>query len=116
VPKCGTCNPTVVGGGTATPGVGVQGNVISGPLGQTTGFLTTNVTLAQGSNLTFTNLDVIPHNVASKEVTDDGRRLFAAPNIATGTAVVEDAEKLKAGKYEFLCTVHPSMVGTLEVQ
>jgi glucose/arabinose dehydrogenase/plastocyanin/type 1 glutamine amidotransferase len=116
VPKCGTCDPTVLGGGTAAPGVGVEGNVIAGPLAQSTGFLTTTVTLAQGSNLTFTNLDVIAHNVASKAITEDGRRLFAAPNVATGTSVVEGAEKIKAGKYEFLCTVHPSMTGTLEVQ
>lgn len=116
VPGCGTCDPTIAGGGSGGAGPGVAGNVISGPLGQTTGFLTTSVTLAQGTTLTFTNLDVVAHNVASKEVTDDGRRLFAAPNISTGSTAVEGTDKLKAGKYEFLCTVHPSMVGTLEVQ
>lgn len=115
VPKCGTCDPTLAAA-QSSAGVGVTGNVISGPLGQTTGFLTTNVTLAAGTKLTFTNLDVVAHNVASKEVTEDGRRLFAAPNIPTGTTTVEDSDKLKPGKYDFLCTVHPSMTGTLEVQ
>ena len=119
VDRCGTCDPTVVGeggGGTAVPAPGTEGNVIAGPLAQSANFLTTNVTLAKGSPLTFTNLDAVSHNVASKAVTEDGRRLFAAPNIAAGTTAVEGADKLPAGKYEFLCTVHPSMVGTLEVR
>jgi glucose/arabinose dehydrogenase/plastocyanin len=117
VPQCGTCDTKVVGGdGTAAPAPGAEGNVIAGPLGQSAGFLTPSVTLAQGSTLTFTNLDAIAHNVASKAVAGDGRRLFAAPNIASGTTEVEGADKLPAGKYEFLCTVHPSMVGTLEVR
>jgi plastocyanin len=117
IPKCSTCDPTVVGEeGAATPAPGTEGNIVAGPLAQTAGFLTTSVTLAQGSPLTFTNLDAVSHNVASKDVTEDGRRLFAAPNVATGTTNVEGAEKLKAGKYEFVCTVHPSMNGTLEVR
>lgn len=116
VPRCGTCAPTIAGGGGGGLGLSLAGSVISGPLGQTTGFLTTSVTLTRGSNLTFTNLDIVSHNVASKDLQDDGRRLFQSPNIATGTTTVDGAEKLKAGKYEFLCTVHPSMVGTLEVQ
>jgi cytochrome c len=117
VPRCGTCDPTIVGGGgPAAGGAGVEGNVIAGPGGQTAGFLTTSVTLAQGSNLTFTNLDIVAHNVASTAVREDGRRLFAAPNTGTGTTVVEGAEKLPVGSYDFLCTVHPSMTGKLEVQ
>ncbi len=116
VPKCGTCDPTIAAPATSPiPGIGLSGSVISGPLGQTVGFLTTNVTLAAGTMLNFTNLDVVAHNVASKEVTEDGRRLFAAPNIGTGTTAVEGSDKLKPGKYDFLCTVHPSMVGSLEV-
>jgi glucose/arabinose dehydrogenase/plastocyanin len=116
VPKCGTCDPTVVGEEGAAFPAGAEGNVVAGPLAQTAGFLTPSVTLAKGTQLTFTNLDAVAHNVASKEVTDDGRRLFASPNVASGTAVVEGAEKLDAGKYDFLCTVHPSMTGTLEVR
>ena len=118
VDKCGTCDPTVVGedGGTAVPAPGTEGNIVAGPVAQSAGWLTPTVTLAQGSTLTFTNLDAVSHNVASKAVTEDGRRLFAAPNIATGTTAVEGADKLPAGTYEFVCTVHPSMLGTLEVR
>ena len=116
IPRCGTCDPTLpaAGGGDAAPGV--EGNVIAGPLAQTAGFLTTNVTLAQGSKLTFSNLDAFAHNVASVAVDENGQRLFASPNVPTGTAAVEGSERLKAGSYEFLCTVHPSMKGKLEVQ
>ncbi len=118
VPKCGTCDPTVTSASSsALPGVGVSGNVIAAPLAQTAGFLTPNPTLAAGSTLTFTNLDpVAPHNLASKEVTEDGRRLFAAPNGSVGSVQVEGTDKLKPGRYDFLCTIHPSMTGTLEVQ
>jgi plastocyanin len=116
VRKCGTCDPTVVGEEGAAAPAGAEGNGVAGPLAQNAGFLTKSVTLAKGTQLTFTNLDVLAHNVASKEVTPDGRRLFAAPNTASGTAVVEGADKLPAGKYEFLCTVHPSRTGTLEVR
>ncbi len=38
VPKCGTCDPTIAAQqGSAAGGIGISGNVISGPLGQTTG-------------------------------------------------------------------------------
>ena len=116
VPRCGTCDPTIPDPGSGVAGVGAAGNVISPPLGQTAGFLTRNVTLAKGSTLTFTNLDVVAHNVASVDLDKAGQRLFASSNVATGSTVVENAEDLDVGTYEFLCTVHPSMKGTLEVQ
>jgi plastocyanin len=116
VPKCGTCDPTVpAGGGTVAPSAGTAGNVVAGPLAQSAGFLTPNVSLTAGTNLTFTNLDAVAHNVASTQLGPDGQRLFASSNTPTGSVIVEGADKLKAGKYEFLCTVHPSMKGTLEV-
>jgi plastocyanin len=116
IPGCGTCDPTFPGGGTATPAVGTGGNVVAGPLAQTAGYLTPNVTLAQGATLTFVNGDAVAHNVASVAVGPDGRRLFASSNAPTGSHVVEGTERLTAGSYDFLCTVHPSMKGKLEVQ
>jgi plastocyanin len=116
VPKCGTCDPTIQADGPAAVGVGSSGNVIAGPGAQTAGFLTPEVTLGKGAKLTFANLDVTAHNVASVATTEDGRRLFATPNVSTGTSVVEGTERLAPGTYPFLCTVHPSMTGNLVVQ
>jgi plastocyanin len=115
VPKCGTCDPTIPAGGTATPSVGTAGNVVAGPLAQTAGYLTPNVTLTQGANLTFINADAVAHNVASTTIGADGQRLFASSNAPTGSHVVEGADQLAPGTYDFLCTVHPSMKGKLEV-
>ena len=115
VPKCGTCDPTFPGGGTALPAVGAAGNVVAGPGAQTTGFATPNATLLQGSKLTFVNLDAVAHNVASVAVDANGQRLFASPNAGTGSYPVEGTERLTPGTYDFLCTVHPSMKGKLEV-
>ena len=75
------------------------------------------MTLAQGATLTFTNLDAVAHNVASVAV-GDGRA--AAVRVSErrrrDRAIVEGTERLTPGTYDFLCTVHPSMTGKLEVQ
>lgn len=117
VPQCGTCDPTIPeqqgsGGG----GGGSAGNVIAGPLAQTTGFLTKSVTLAKGTDLSFTNLDATAHNVASVDIDKDGQRLFASSNTGAGVTPVDGTRNLDAGTYQFLCTVHPSMTGTLDVK
>ncbi len=116
VPDCGTCDPTIPAGGGTTSGPGAAGSVIAGPLAQTAGYLTKSVTLTKGAKLTFSNLDAVAHNVASVDVDRDGQRLFATANTGTGSTPVEGTDLLEAGTYQFLCTVHPSMTGTLEVK
>jgi plastocyanin len=71
-----------------------------------------------GGSLSFTNLDVVQHDVTANDNGPDGRPLFQSKLIGLGeTAVVTGAEKLPAGRsYGFYCSLHPGMKGTLAVQ
>jgi plastocyanin len=79
-------------------------------------FTTPAVTIDQGERLTFRNTDVAGHDVTARLSGPDGKPLFATPLIANGeTAFVEGSQYLTTGRYEFLCSVHPSMTGVLNV-
>jgi plastocyanin len=78
-------------------------------------FITPNVTIDQGEALSFTNLDVAGHDVTAKQQVN-GKPLFAsALTAAGGTEPVVGAQALKTGSYDFLCSIHPNMVGVLTV-
>lgn len=79
-------------------------------------FTTPAVSIDQGERLTFRNTDVTAHDVTARQSGPDGKPLFATPLIATGeSAFVEGSQYLTTGRYDFLCSVHPSMTGTLTV-
>jgi plastocyanin len=67
--------------------------------------------------LTFVNDDAgIPHDVVIRKDSPTGETVFAG-DIVTGVATkVYDVPALPAGTYAFLCTIHPTMVGTLTVK
>lgn len=106
----------------------------AGPGGYAAGFVTPVVVTAPGEAITFANLDVAPHNfVASdaflpKKLTkkakwcsgfDKGRcPMFWSQTINAGqTTAVEGVDFLESGaQYEFICTLHPNMRGTLVVR
>jgi glucose/arabinose dehydrogenase len=78
-------------------------------------FLNADVTVTQGSRLTFANADVAPHNVVAEARGATGP-LFSSATVTTGqTADVAGVERLKPSTYTFVCTLHPSMRGTLTV-
>lgn len=79
-------------------------------------FSPASVTIDQGELLTFRNTDAASHNVTARERGSDGRPLFASRTITNGrTAEVEGVRFLTTGSYAFLCTIHPTMTGTLNV-
>ena len=58
----------------------------------------------------------MPHNVAIHVGTATGAEVFKGdifPGVGTRTYNVQ---ALTAGKYAFICTIHPNMVGTLTVK
>jgi plastocyanin len=79
-------------------------------------FGTTTVTIAQGESVTFTNNDIDSHNVTAMANGADGKPLFASATIPLRqTARVDGTQYLATGSYQFDCTLHPFMKGTLVV-
>ena len=69
-----------------------------------------------GQGLDFQNSDVLPHDVVSDAVDDQGNPAFRSPVIPGGArADVAGVEKLAAGAYPFFCSLHPWMRGVLQV-
>jgi plastocyanin len=71
-----------------------------------------------GGPLSFVNLDTVQHDVVSVDKAPDGAPLFRSKLIGLGeSAPVQGLERVKAGQsYEFFCSVHPGMRGTLYVR
>lgn len=95
---------------------GAQQRVIAGPAPST--YLTTTVTIDQGEALSFWNLDLTAvHDVASFDRAADNSFLFKSEVISAPEEVpVSGAELLPGGSYDFFCTIHPFMRGTLTVR
>lgn len=69
----------------------------------------------QGDRVTFVNNDTVRHDVTSAQ-NSGGRPLFASETIGGGQrSVVQRADQLRTGRYEFFCTLHSNMRGTLVV-
>ena len=104
------------GGGGGSPMVAGP-SVVAGPGAASTGYVTPAVFAPAGGKLSFTNLDVVQHDVTSTEKGPDGRPLFHSKLVGLGEAAdVEGVSALSAGSYDFFCSVHPGMRGTLLVR
>ena len=79
-------------------------------------FANTSVTIDQGDKVTFTNNDTVIHDVTSRGKGSDGKALFASETTSTGQSnPVKGVEYLTTGDYDFICSIHPNMTGTLHV-
>ena len=82
-------------------------------------FVETDLPVKAGApfRIEFDNQDAgVPHNVAIHLGSPTGTEVFKGaifPGVATQTY---DVQALDAGAYAFVCTVHPTMTGTLTVQ
>lgn len=79
-------------------------------------FAPMDITIVQGQEVTYSNIDVAPHNVMAKGTHRDGRPLFGSDTITAGKWVpVNGVTTLAPGVYDFTCTLHPRMLGSLTV-
>jgi plastocyanin len=81
-----------------------------------TRYTSTSVTIDQGEPLTFRNLDISDHDVTATTRGSDGKVLFSTPLIGTAEeSFVEGSQYLTSGHYDFFCSIHANMQGTLHV-
>jgi plastocyanin len=87
--------------------------IYAGPPNQ---FVGGDITMAQGERVTFTNVDTTTHDVTSKASGPDGKPLFASAKIGPGqSAPVAGTDYLTTGSYDYICSIHPFMTGTITV-
>jgi FtsP/CotA-like multicopper oxidase with cupredoxin domain len=99
---------------SAAPDVG--GAIVVGAGGATAGYTTKLAVEPQGTPLTFYDLDQLAHTVTSVDRDADGQPLFDGGALPGSTAVIAGVDRLRAGSYNFFCSFHPNMTGTLVVQ
>lgn len=79
-------------------------------------FVGSGVTIAQGEKVTFTNGDIATHDVTAKALGANGKPLFQSEKTGPGQSnEVVGADKLPAGTYDYNCSIHPNMTGTITV-
>ena len=101
----------------ATPGAtsaGSSGEVVS-IAAKDIAFVQTDVSVAAGTpfSVAFDNQDGAPHNIAIAD--PSGSKVFKG-EIVSGQKVTYQVPALAAGKYTFICEVHPDMKGTITAQ
>lgn len=117
----GACSGAAAAPSTSdTPGP--ASTSVPGPTGNTVEivasdmrFTTTDVVVAAGSPVTieFDNRDGAPHNVALSD--SSGASVFKG-EIVSAARVTYSVPALAAGRYPFICEVHPDMKGTITAQ
>ncbi|HVF04145.1 MAG TPA: cupredoxin domain-containing protein [Frankiaceae bacterium] len=75
-----------------------------------------DVQVARGSSLTLVNADADRHDITALDEDALGRPLFETPVLSPGQAApVAGVESLPPDTYQFFCSVHEYMRGTVTV-
>ncbi|MDQ3224740.1 MAG: cupredoxin domain-containing protein, partial [Gemmatimonadota bacterium] len=102
--------------GSVTPGEGTTLALTS--ISITDGFDPEVLEVPADTPITFelNNADpAAPHNVAIRGGNPDGSDWIGEPFADPDSDAIYQAPALAAGAYEFFCSIHPNMVGTLNV-
>jgi plastocyanin len=108
-------------GGASAPAA-ASGTAISIPAGAATAgnppYEPDKITVSKGDVITVTNNDNAPHTATSGTGPEDpnSAKLFDTSLIMAGESAKIDTATLEAGDYDFHCTVHPFMKGSITVQ
>jgi plastocyanin len=79
-------------------------------------FVGGDITIAQGEKVTFTNADTVAHDVTALGKGSDGKALFASATTGPGQSnAVVGTEYLTTGTYQYECSIHTFMKGTITV-
>ena len=111
-PPSGAASAGASGGASANPNL-----VMISALGVK--YEQTDVTAPAGKpfQIDFENKDSgTPHNVSIHQGSPTGNEVFKGEVFPGVAGKTYDVPALAAGTYAFVCTVHPTMIGTLNVQ
>jgi plastocyanin len=92
--------------------------IVAGPAAQSAGYLTKTATTGVGGPLSFYNFDYVQHDVRSVESAPEGGPLFSSELAGPGQSVpIAGLDRVSSGAtYEFLCSIHPGMRGSLKIR
>jgi len=96
----------VPGPAAADPGSGADGKSASVDIADQA-FAPSEVTVVKGAKVTWTNSDTAAHTVAAKD------QSWASDLLPTGATFEHVFDT--PGRYEYVCTLHPNMKGTIVV-
>ncbi len=76
-----------------------------------------DIVILPGDTVTFTNLDLAPHDIKAIDVDPaTGKRVFESSTAGPSQSVgVTGVETLTDGTYAFICSFHVTMIGTIKV-
>jgi plastocyanin len=110
------CSSTTATGGTAAPAAPADPNAPAITANNLRfGESTVAVPAGKAFQLTFTNQESAPHNVAIYSDASATTNLFRGEIFSSGSKV-QEVPALPAGSYFFRCDVHPDMQGTITAQ
>jgi plastocyanin len=94
---------------TILEGAATQGNPAYDP---------SDLTVKKGQTILVDNVDAMPHTVTNGAGPSDSTsgKLFDTSIINAGEAKVLETADIDPAKYDYYCTVHPYMLGTLTVE
>ena len=121
----GAASETAITGATTTSNAAApasSGTSISIPAGAATpgnpSYAPDTLTVKKGDVITVTNDDTAPHTATSGTGPEDpnSAKLFDTSIIMAGDKAQINTDSLEPGDYDYHCTVHPFMKGTITVQ
>ena len=77
------------------------------------------INIEKGQSLTIINKDVIDHTITSiSNVSSSSQigEIFDSRFISPKETTTVNTSELEIGQYQFLCTLHPSMTGVINVK